>query len=465
MADDEKKALYRRISSASPHLVIERMRVHGFWPAGKGLPPDPAEEVAERKKIEAEISELQSRALKGGSAAIDEALQEERKRRWEASKKRRAEGKKLRLARLAEARSAWAKAKRGLVAYAGEGVSGGLSDTKSNDEALLARGLPVLHGPHDLAALLGIPMARLRWLTFHRGAVTLVHHHRYAIPKKTGGVRAISAPKPSLAKAQRWLLQNVLDRLPAGPDAHGFVVGRSIVTNATPHVGQRVVVNLDLKDFFPTVTFARAKGLFKKLGYSESVATCIALLCTEPPRVPVVLDGKPYSVAVGARGLPQGACTSPAITNLLCTRLDRRIAALAEKLGFTYTRYADDLTLSTKEGHIGTVLKTVRKILADEGFVENPKKTHIMRRGRRQEVTGVTVNDKLAVARVEVRELRAILHNAAKHGLESQNREKHPAFGSYLRGRVAFVTMVDPTKAPALEAALARALAAIPAKG
>jgi len=322
----------------------------------------------------------------------------------------------------------------------------------------------VLHGPHDLAALLGIPLARLRWLTFHRGAVTLVHYHRYSIPKKTGGVRAISAPKPSLAKVQRWILQNLLDRLAAGPHAHGFVVGRSIVTNATPHVGKRVVVNLDLKDFFPTVTFPRVKGLFKKLGYSESVAACIALLCTEPPRVPVVLDGKTYRVAVGARVLPQGACTSPAITNLLCTRLDRRIAALAKKLGFTYTRYADDLTLSTQEGHIGTVLKTVRKILADEGFIENPKKTHIMRSGRRQEVTGVTVNDKLTVPRVEARELRAILHNAAKHGLESQNRHKHPAFASYLRGRVAFVTMVDPSKASVLQAALARALAATPAK-
>jgi retron-type reverse transcriptase len=460
MADDEKKKLYRRIANANPHLVLERMRVHGFWPTGKPLPPDPPEEVAERRKIENELEQLRTKALKGGPAAVEEALEAERKRRWEESKKRRAENKKLREARLAEARAAWSKARRGLLVFAGEGVSAGLSNLESDEKALVASKLPVLHTPQDLAKALGIPIGRLRWLTYHRGAATLVHYHRYSIPKKTGGVRAISAPKPDLAKAQQWVLANVLAHLEVRPQAHGFLVGRSIVTNATPHVGKRVVVNLDLKDFFPTLTFPRVKGLFRKLGYSEAVATCLALLCTEPPRVPVLLDGKAYSVALGARVVPQGACTSPAITNLACRRLDRRLDGLGRKLGFTYTRYADDLTLSTNDGHIGSLLRTIRKILADEGFAENGKKTQIMRRGRRQEVTGVTVNTKPTVARSEVRELRAILHNAARHGLASQNREEHPNFAAYLRGRVAFVTMVDPSKAPALRAALDRALAA-----
>jgi len=460
MADDEKKKLYRRISGANPHVVLQRMRVHGFWPAGQPLPPDPPDEAAERRKIEDELEALRSKSgLKGGPAAVEKALEEERKRRWEESKKKRAEKKKLREARIAERRAAWAKARRGLLVFAGEGVSGGLSDLTSNLDALAARKLPVLHTPVELAAAMGIPIGRLRWLTFHRGAATLVHYHRYAIPKKTGGVRAISAPKPDLAKAQQWVQANILAGLDTGPDAHGFVKGRSIVTNAAPHVGKRVVVNLDLKDFFPTLTFPRVKGLFRAFGYSESVATCLALLCTEPPRVPVELAGKAYSVAVGARVVPQGACTSPAVTNLACRRLDRRLAGLGAKLGFAYTRYADDLTLSTQTGHIGSLLRTIRKILADEGFTENAKKTHIMRRGRRQEVTGVTVNDKMGVSRAEVRELRAILHNAAKHGLASQNREEHPNFGAYLRGRVAFVTMVDPSKAEPLRALLARALA------
>ena len=145
----------------------------------------------------------------------------------------------------------------------------------------------------------------------------MVHYHRYEIAKKTGGVRCISAPKPALAAAQRWVLDQILRRLEPEPQAHGFVPGRSIVTNAAPHAGKAVVCNLDLKDFFPSITFRRVKGLFRKLGYGEHVATLLALLCTEPPRVPVELDGKTYHVALGARVLPQGACTSPAITNAL----------------------------------------------------------------------------------------------------------------------------------------------------
>jgi retron-type reverse transcriptase len=461
MDDVEKKYLYRRIAGANPHLVLERMRVHGFWPVGKGLPPAPPEEVEERKKIDAELEALRARSAGKGSAAdVELALREERKRRWEESKKRRSEKKKLREARAAERRAEWNKQKKGLLVFAGEGVSAGLRGLESDAAALAKRGLPVLHTPPELAAAIGISIGRLRWLTFHRGGAMLVHYHRYGIPKKSGGIRAISAPKPALAKAQQWVLASVLARLGTEPAAHGFVPERSIVSNATPHVGKAVVVNLDLKDFFPTLTFPRVKGLFESFGYGSAVATCLALLCTEPPRVALELDGRALSVALGARVLPQGACTSPAITNLVCRRLDRRLAGLAEKFGFTYTRYADDLTFSRATGDgVGGLLHHVRAILAEEGFVENPKKTHVMRRGRRQEVTGVTVNTKPGVSRRELRQLRAILHNAARDGLASQNREGHPHFAAYLRGRVAFVTMVDPSKREELHAALARALA------
>jgi retron-type reverse transcriptase len=460
MADDEKAKLYRRISGARHHVVLERMRVHGFWPAGQGLPPAPPEEVEERKKIDAEVGALRARSAgKGPLVDAEEELKKERKRRWEESKKRRSEKKKLREARAAERRAAWAAEKKDLLVHAGEGVSGGLQELVSDVEALTKRGLPVLHTPTELAAAIGIPISRLRWLTFHRRGATLVHYHRYGIPKKTGGIRAISAPKPALARAQQWVLGQILARLAAEPEAHGFVPGRSIVSNAAPHVNKAVVVNLDLKDFFPTLTFARVKGLFVAFGYGEAVATCLALLCTEPPRVAVDLDGRAISVAIGARVLPQGACTSPAITNLACRRLDRRLAGVARKYGFSYTRYADDLTFSRDAGDgVGGLLRAVRAILADEGFAEHPEKTHVMRRGRRQEVTGVTVNEKTGVSRAELRELRAILHNAARFGLASQNRHDHPHFAAYLRGRVAYVTMVDPSKREQLQVALANAL-------
>lgn len=460
MADDDpKKKLYRRIVRANPHLVLARMRLHGFWPANEGLPAAPPAEEAEQKAIEAELAKLRAGAATG-TDALEAALREERKRRWEESKARRAEKKKVRELRDAERRAAWATARQSLVAHAGEGVSGGLSGRTSDEAALRRRGLPVLHTEAELAAAIGIPLARLRWLTYHRGAAALVHYHRYGIPKKTGGIRAISAPKPALAEAQRWVLASVLSAIPTEPSAHGFVAGRSVLTNAAPHVGRAVVVNLDLKDFFPTLTFPRVKGLFASLGYGSAVATCLALLCTEPPRVELVLDERPLAVALGARVLPQGACTSPAITNLVCRRLDRRLAALSVRYGFAYSRYADDLTFSRERGDgVGGLLAAVRSILLAEGFVEHPKKTHVMRRGRRQEVTGVTVNTKTGVSREYVRRLRAILHNAARHGLASQNRDGHPHFAAYLRGCVAWVSMVDASKRETLEAALAIALA------
>src|SRR5439155_20461357 len=141
------------------------------------------------------------------------------------------------------------------IVHAGTGVSAGLEKRTSDVAALEARGLPVLHVAEDVAKAMEIPLPSLRWLTYHRNSATVVHYHRYSIAKKTGGVRYISAPKPALKKAQAWVLDNILGRLVMEPEAHGFVVGHSIVTNAVPHSGKAVVINLDLKDFFPSITF------------------------------------------------------------------------------------------------------------------------------------------------------------------------------------------------------------------
>lgn len=459
MADDEKAKLYKRlVRDANDWQVLERMRVNGFWPWNKGVPEDPAAEAKERAQLEAELAKL--RATSTAVTDPDKALAEERRRRWEESKKRRKEAKAKRAAAAKERREKYAAFRKANVVHLGAGVSAGLQGTTSDVAKLKERGLPVLARSQDLAMVLGVTLPQLRWLTYHRRGATLVHYRRYDIPKKTGGRRFISAPKPRLSAAQHWVLKNVLERLDVAPPAHGFVKHRSIVTNATPHVGRAVVLNLDLKDFFPSVTFRRVKGLFVRHGYGEHVATVLALLCTEPPRVPTELDGKVFHVALGDRMLPQGACTSPAITNALCKRLDRRLAGLAKRHGFTYTRYADDLTFSgDKPTAAGRILRSARAILTDEGFVENGSKTRVMRASRRQEVTGVTVNRRVALPRDEYRLLRATLHNAAKHGLASQNRDGHANFAAHLRGRVEFACMVDPERAPRLREALAAALA------
>src|SRR5262245_9135399 len=460
MADDEKAKLYKEIvQKADERTVLERMRLHGFWPANQGLPTDPPTEARERTQIETELFRL--RREHAVVRDPEKALAEERRRRWEESKQRRAAAKAQRQQDRARRREAWGRHRDANIVNAGAGVSGGLEKTTSDAEALQRRGLALLHTGRDVGTAMGTTVAALRWLTYHRKSATLVHYHRYSIAKKTGGVRYISAPKSALATAQRWLLEHVLSKLEVEVPAHGFVPGRSIVTNATPHTGRNIVINLDLKEFFPSITFRRVKGLFEKIGYSEHVATVFTLLCTEPPRLATELDGKVYHVALGQRVLPQGACTSPAITNALCRRLDRRLNGLAKKHGFAYTRYADDLTFSGDNAKaVGKLLKSVRGIVQAEGFTEHPRKTRVMRSANRQEVTGVTVNVRPSVSRKEVRQLRAILHNAAKHGLASQNRGNHPNFAAYLKGRVEFVCMVDPQRAPTLREALLRALAA-----
>jgi len=234
------------------------------------------------------------------------------------------------------------------------------------------------------------------------------------------------------------------------------VAERSTVTNARAHVGRDIVVNLDLENFFPSITFPRVRGLFESFGYSPAAATLLALIVTESPRVKVLHDGTPFWVAAGDRALPQGACTSPVISNLVTRKLDRRLAGAVAKLGWTYTRYADDLTFSTKgaKDKMSLVMSRVRAIIRDEGFVINEDKGRVQRAARRQQVTGIVVNDKLGVAREDIRRLRAILHGAKTTGLAAQNRDNRPDFEAWLRGKIAYVAMIDPGKGARLLSSL-----------
>jgi RNA-directed DNA polymerase len=340
------------------------------------------------------------------------------------------------------------------IVFAGRGVSARLHDRTANVEALTKLGLPVLATPKDVATALAITVPQLRWLCFHKEAAEKTHYVYFEVPKRSGGTRLLAAPHRKLAAAQQWVLANILARLEVTPQAHGFVPGRSTVTNAKPHIGKHVVVNLDLKDFFPTIIFPRVRGLFESLGYSPAVATLLALLCTESPRTPVVHDGRTYWVAAGDRALPQGACTSPTLSNLVSRKLDRRLAGSSRSLGWTYTRYADDLTFSgTVEANakLGLLFARVRHIVAEEGFVVNEKKGRVARQARRQSVTGVVVNEKLGVPREEIRRMRAILHGAKKTGLSAQNRQNRPNFDEYVRGKIAYIAMIDAAKGAALK--------------
>src|SRR5690606_19629707 len=269
----------------------------------------------------------------------------------------------------------------------------------------------------------------------------------------------ISAPKPDLKRAQSWIARNISEHLPVHGAAHGFLAGRSTLSNAAAHAGARVVIKFDLSDFYPTVSFRRVKGLFRKAGYGEQVATVLALLCTESPREEIEINGRTHYVATGQRSLPQGAPTSPSITNALCMHLDARLTGLARKLGFRYTRYADDLTFSfhaaTGKMPIARLRRAVADIVAAEGFVVHPDKTRVMRSGGRQRITGLIVNsapEGTPVARVPrklIRELRAAIHN------REQGKPGRGESLEQLRGWAAYVQMCDPAKGRAFMERLA----------
>jgi hypothetical protein len=210
------------------------------------------------------------------------------------------------------------------------------------------------------------------------------------------------------------------------------------------------VVKFDIRDFYPTVSYRRVKGLVRKAGYGEQVASVLALLCTESPREQIEIEGRVHHVAIGERSLPQGAPTSPSISNALCVRLDARLTGLARQLGARYTRYADDLTFSfhasSRKPALARLRRAVTDIVAAEGFEIRPDKTRVLRRGGRQQITGLVVNaapegqPAARVPRKLVRQLRAAIRNRelGKPG-RGESLEQ-------LRGLAAYVHMCDPAK-------------------
>lgn len=163
------------------------------------------------------------------------------------------------------------------------------------------------------------------------------------------------------------------------------------------------------------------KGIFRAIGYSEAIATILGLICTKPDVTEVELDGKSYCIAQNQRHLPQGAPSSPALTNLLRRRLDRRLDRLAGDRGYIYTRYADDLTFSTTDSQklreIGNILKGTQGIVTHEGLTIHPDQTRVLRQSQQQEVTGVVANQKLNVDRATLKRFRATLYQIEKDGL------------------------------------------------
>lgn len=271
-------------------------------------------------------------------------------------------------------------------------------------------------GVEDLATALGMQVDILRqWAPTYK---------RFSIPKRSGGTRDILAPDDGTKQLQRMLLKKLLGRLPAHPAATGFRRGLSIADNARPHQGRAVVVRMDVRDFFSSTPEKKVVNYFRAIGWSKEAASMLGRLCTHE----------------GA--LPQGAPTSPVLSNLVNHRLDARLTGLARAMGspesgccrnprtgeavpprsraetldIAYTRYADDLTFSFSRDWpfcVRSLINAVTKILYEEGYRVNRRKTRIRRRHQRQQVTGLVINETVNLPRPVRRKLRAARHHLA----------------------------------------------------
>ena len=336
-----------------------------------------------------------------------------------------------------------------------------------------AAGWPVrsIKSPVELARWLELPLTELEWfadlkcyLTRRHTPQALRHYHYRVMAKDSGSIRLIEAPKDRLKDIQLKVLRETLDRIPPHDVAHGFRKGRSIRTFAEPHTGQRVVLKLDLQDFFPSIRRNRVQALFRTAGYPEGVADLLGGLCTSAtPREiwGATADPSDPNRVAWAKGmyaaphLPQGAPTSPAIANLCAYRFDSRLSGLAKTSGAEYTRYADDLAFSGGEDFARGVERfSVRAmaILLEEGFEVHSRKTRIMRQGVRQQLAGLVVNEHANIRRSDFDELKAILTNCVRLGPQTQNRAGHADFRAHLDGRVGFVESIRPERGAKLRA-------------
>ncbi|MHB0937654.1 MAG: retron St85 family RNA-directed DNA polymerase [Armatimonadota bacterium] len=291
-------------------------------------------------------------------------------------------------------------------------------------ERLNENGLPVIFDNHHLASLLGIDIRLLLSFIF----CTEKLYRTIEIPKKNSGKRKLSIPARSLKQAQRWILDNILYKISVSDYSTGFQKDSSILNNALRHTNHETVLVIDIKDFFPSVKFERVFNIFYYYGYTRELSFSLT-------RIVTINDE-----------LPQGSPTSPYISNIVCRKLDKRIASVATKNSVIYSRYADDLTLSGNTD-IKKLYPIINKIINDEGFSVNIKKVRLYYKNQRQLVTGLVVNnDRPRVPREIKRYLRQQIYYCNRYGVENHLSRIGSTKGYYkehLFGYAYFILMVE----------------------
>ena len=321
------------------------------------------------------------------------------------------------------------------------------------DQAAPRNDLPQVATIGELAAWLRVSQKTLEWLCDSwriEDPRRPVHYRYVAFEKRRAGIRLLESPKTQLKRVQRALLGAILSKIPASDSAMAYRRGHGILDHARLHVGKRWVVSFDLKNFFPSVPFIKVLTAVHSVGYREPVSNAIALLCTHRCASRDLsafgLDQDHRSL-LRERHLPQGAPTSPALSNLVLRALDRRLIGLARSFELEYSRYADDMVFSGNSRHNWRHMEAlVASICLDEGFALNHRKTRIRSSAQQQRVTGVVVNQQLNVPRREFDALKAELHNCVRSGPSSENRRHFADYRAHLLGRIEHMRSINPRK-------------------
>lgn len=279
-------------------------------------------------------------------------------------------------------------------------------------------GLPVIQTLDDFSAITHIS----KYTIYQLSQLSNKYYKTYEIPKKSGGIRTICQPSRKLKGLQSWILVTILNKIQVSSPCKGFRIGSSTLENATPHIGANTVLNLDLKDFFPTITDKQVFNIFKTIGYNNLISTVFTNICTYEGR------------------LPQGSPCSPYLANLSAWTLDLRIQGYVGKRGISYTRYADDLSFSgLNPSKIIKIIPMIKIIIDDENFIVNPKKTRIASSSRAKTVTGLLINeDSVGIGKHKYKDIRAKIHY-----LTLPKEQKNEELLNHVSGWLSYLNSVD----------------------
>lgn len=299
-------------------------------------------------------------------------------------------------------------------------------------EHFLDNNLPIIFDNEHLSLLLGRTNKYLGSVVYSQG----YHYREFKLKKRSGGYRKINVPYPALLECQYWIYENILSKIKLNYCAHGFARKKSIITNAKVHLNQKELLKLDLKDFFPSINQDRVIALFHRLGYSPSVSFYLGSICC-------LNDG-----------LPQGAPTSPAISNIISIKLDNRLLAFAKKFELKYTRYADDLAFSGKKIPV-KFIKYISNIIEDEGFTVNTKKTKLYNKKGKRILTGVSISTETLKAPKEYkRKVYQEIYYIKKYGIESHMAKKKiriPYYIKSLLGKLHYIKQIEKNNKKVIE--------------